>query len=318
MQFTRFFSVLCVAAVFRGTPVLATVVDDINADSHLLAKWFGEQLAGVVAFNAASAPVLPGHVLSLLGVEVGVVGGVSRSRLDVDAFRSLPLASLNNTPGTDINVPDDVLAPQVLVHMKVGLPGRFDAGFTYGGVSFSETQDDAKTDFKNTVVGAELRRRLLGGGLTGAALPDVNVSVAYTVATGRSSRGETLTNSPLGGGESLTAQTDWDTSWRTGGVTGRVTVGKPFLFITPFVGVGYTRLFGHADATVNVVGTVNNPGPVASIDTHATERASAERDVPHGVAGLELSPVPLLRVALTGVLAKDDWAANAGVRLQFR
>jgi hypothetical protein len=162
---------------------------------------------------------------------------VSSFELDVARYRALPLSALDNRGG-EVNLPDRVPVPSALAHAKVGLLGGFDLGVKAGALNFKDETGDAETEYDSVVYGAELRKKLLGGGLTGAALPDVALSLSYDAASGEATRKERY-NGALRSGGTLAADTVWKTEWNVSALTARAVASKTLLMITPYAGVGY-------------------------------------------------------------------------------
>jgi hypothetical protein len=281
------------------------VMAGLPSDSVKIAHWFSKELGNLLAFQASSTHFLPGDTVGFPGVEVGIAGGASAKKLDVTEFRNLPFDTLNSG---EINIPASIAAPMGVFHAKVGIPGGWDLGLKGGSVGFKVNSGDAKTEFKNKVFGIEVRKRLLDG----MAFPDISVSMAYDNASGDLTRTE-LYNGPVTGGN-LNANTTWKSEWNVGGITARAVVSKKFFVITPFVGVGLTKLTGHTDTSVD---TAVNSGPVGIVSGVVRGSAKNKDTLGHALAGLELTPVPFFKLGLGGLVAKDHWAASLNMRVQF-
>jgi hypothetical protein len=297
-------------AVFAGGPVWAALSDDIRTDSENVAKWFSQEVAHATAFNAAANPQIPGEVHNLLGVEVGLSAGVSSTKLDSDGFNNLPLKELE-TSGFDM--PSDVLMAMPLVHAKLGLPFKLDVGVKYGHIRYDDTNEDAKSKVTNSVFGVDVRRRLMGEGVTGVVLPDVALSLAYDQANGDVTRTEQYVGPVTGG--TLDASSTMESKWQTGAVTARVVASKQVLIFTPYIGAGYSRLMGDAETTVNITETGSSLG-VGSVSAKGS--AKADDDILQILGGVEFTFFPLFKINVGGLYATDDWAATAGLRFTFR
>ena len=110
-----------------GTFLHADTASDLIADSAQTGKWFSEQMARVTAFHASSLPLMPADVCKVLGVEFGIAGGASSSKLDVSGYRNLTLKVLDNK-SSEINISPRAAIPAIVFQAKVGLPGGFDVG----------------------------------------------------------------------------------------------------------------------------------------------------------------------------------------------
>lgn len=293
-----------------GLPVMAVTPGDIQSDSKLFAKWFSQELAHVTAFNAFSGPQMPGEVHSLLGVELGLSAVVSSSKLDLDGYKNLPWKELQ-PEGFDM--PADIMMAIPMVHAKVGLPFSLDLGLKYGRISFNNTDNDATSDVTNTVFGVEIRRRLMGEGVTGVVIPDVALSLGYDQANGDATRTENYTG-PVSGG-TLIAASSVKSEWQTGAISARVVASKQFLIVTPYIGAGYSRLMGDANTTVNITETGSSLG-VGSVS--ANDSAQADDDIVQFLGGIEFTFIPMVKLNLGGLYSADDWGATAGLRFTFR
>src|SRR4051794_26321853 len=74
------------------------VIDQVNAkvvgDSALLSGWMTDQLKYAIPFNSTSGNVVPSQ-LKIFGVEAGVEGVVSGTKLDVNGLHPLPLTLID-------------------------------------------------------------------------------------------------------------------------------------------------------------------------------------------------------------------------------
>lgn len=295
------------AGMVWGSPL----EDRIRNDSQVFGKWFSEEIGQISAVNAAAGPTQPADVHSILGVDVGLSAVVSSSKVDLDSYKNLPWTELQ-PEGFDM--PSDIVVAMPMVHAKVGLPFSLDLGVKYGHIGYKNTDNGATSDVKNSVYGVELRRRLLGEGVTGVVIPDVALTLAYDQANGDLSRTERY-DTRLEGGETLNADTTLKSEWKTGAVTARVVASKQILIMTPYLGLGYSRLFGDTDTTIDVVGTASSSG---SVNISEKSSANADGDLAQLVGGIEFTFFPTLKFNLGGLYAQDDWGATAGLRFTFR
>jgi hypothetical protein len=303
----------------RFLPVFSAVVfcsslawSDLATDSEQTLKWFGTEIGDLMAFQAASTHFLPGDTIGFPGAEVGIAGSVSAKKLDVDGFRGLSFDTLDNK-GSQIDLPTTIAAPLGVIHAKVGLPGGWDVGLKTGSASLDSTDGNAKFEFDNKVFGVEIRKRVLGGGLTGVALPDLAVSVGYDRASGDIMRTEQYNGDVLSGG-TLQANTTWKSEWDVAAVTARAVVSKKIIFFTPFAGLGLTRTMGETEGSVDVNVTGGTSGLVS---TSVKGKVKTEETISHVVVGAELSPFPFARLNVSGLFAQEHWSASVGLRVQF-
>jgi hypothetical protein len=298
--------------IFLSIPsVQAGINEDIQSDSTRMAQWFSQEFGDAMAFNTSVGPLIPGNVPSTLGFVVGGAGGVSLTKLDLDTFRGLPLLRLDNK-GDEIALPDDLPVPSVLGHGKVGLPWGLDVGVKSGGFSFDKKVKDSSLDISNRVVGIEVRKKIIGG----AVFPFVSASLAFDSANGEITRKETYNGAITGG--TLNASTELKTKWDVGATTARVLASKKILIITPFVGVGVTKLRGKTDTTITNTGAAVVSGVPVTVSHTTVGSADSDETLTHGLLGMEISLFPFVRLHLAGLVAKENRAASIGLRVQFR
>lgn len=309
-NFLRVFSVLSFLVVAGGAPLRAALNDSIQADAAVLADWFGTQLSNATAFNAAGTLPSAANVHGLLGFEVGVSGDVTATALDSGEFNALPL---NDLQTTSIDIPSRLLVPVPLLHFKVGLPGGMDLGAKMGKLDFDKTSGTSRSEYKSRVFGVEVRKQLLGGGVTGVALPQVAASVSLDRATGEVSRTDTY-NAPVST-TSIVATNNWNSSWNTGALSARVVVSKKILILTPYLGLGYSKFLGHTDTTVSVVSTGADTNNINAV---AVSRKKPKSGVGTVSGGVNLTLLPLVQLGVGGVWSPDDWGAHLGLRVDFR
>jgi hypothetical protein len=295
-------------------PARCGVVEDIRSDLGQMSPFFNEEVGEALAFAAGSSVLGTGDTLKLLGIELGVSGSGGVSQVETGRFRRLPLAAVDNA-GTQLALPENWVVPAAMVHARVGLPAGFDLGARVGGLSFDQEDDGARFEVDNVMVGAEVRKRLLGGGaLTGVALPDVALTASYDAATG-SLDSKDRYEGPLRGGQTMNADVTGRMDWNVGAVSARVMASKTFLILTPYLGVGYTQHVGETTTRLSTKGTVSSVG---SIDESVTKSSDADEAYVSFVAGAELGFLPFLRLNV-GVLAADERrAVSAGLKFRFR
>lgn len=283
---------------------------DLASDSQKSAQWFSQELGDLLAFQAASTHFLPGDTVGFPGVEAGIAGGVTAMKLDEDGYRTLSFDTLDSN---EADLPSAIGAPSGVLHVKAGLPWGLDIGLKGGTARVDADEGDAKIELTNKIFGIEVRKRLLGGGLTGAALPDLSLSLAMDSASGDITRTERYDAGVQSGGN-LVADTTWKSEWDLKAVTLRAVISKKVIFLTPFAGVGITKTSGDTETTVTIdeVGGNAGLGDVSSRGTAETDEKTG-----HLIAGLEVAPLPFCRLNLSGLVAKEKFAVSLGLRVQF-
>ena len=149
---------------------LTTAKAEVTADSALISQWFSDQFKSAVAFNSTAGNVVPKQ-LKLFGVEVGVEGVVTGTKVDVDGFHSLGTTLIDTTKITMYN---RLPMPSVLGHAKIGLPWGIDAGVRIGGIpSTSSDNGTTHVNVANSIFGLDLRKALIASPAAKAAWGDI-------------------------------------------------------------------------------------------------------------------------------------------------
>lgn len=314
----------------------AVITDDLNtakssveSDYSTISQWFSEQLADGLAFHSQSGLDLPASVCGLLGFELGGSGGLSIWKLDVDKFRSLSTTAIDVTSAGGIDLPDKIGAPNLLAHAKIGLLGGLDVGGKGGRIAWSRDDGNARTDIESTVWGIELRKRLLGGGVTGVVLPDLSVNLSLNTASGSIKRSEgynAVTPESYAGvsyTQTITSTTTWRSDWNIRSLGLQAVLSKNFIVVTPFLGVGVYKNMGKVNSSIETGGNIKleSTVPPASLEnplslTGKGDKKPKDTNV-RFLAGLELN-ITLLKIGLSANYGDGTYAVNSALRIQFR
>ncbi len=304
---------------------LQTAKNAVQSDYSTVSQWFSEQLSNGLAFHEQNGLDLPGSVCSLLGFELGVSGGGSVWKLDVDKFRKLPAKAIDVTSAGGIDLPDKIGAPNLLAHAKIGLLGGIDVGGKGGKITWSLDDGNARTDIESTVWGVEVRKRLLGGGLTGVVLPDLSVNLSLNTASGFIKRSEVYDRTTSGiiyGDNSytqtITSTTTWRSDWDIKSLGLQAVLSKNFIAVTPFIGVGLYKNMGKVNTAIETGGNITLSGiPTADLSLAGKgDKAPKDTNIRY-MAGLEMN-ITLLKLGLSADYSDGMYAGNAVVRIQFR
>jgi hypothetical protein len=292
-----------------------------------LSGWINEQFKDAAAFNSTAGDVVPSQ-LKIFGIEFGVEGVATASKVDVDGFHNLG-ATLIDT--TKINMYNRLPFPSVLGHAKIGLPFGWDAGVRIGGIP-SKSFDNGSTNFDvtNSIFGLDLRKKLIDEGelhpfgLTLGlnythAKGHIDVDTPYTV-TG----GNTVTVGPNTYTPSFNATGNERTDWNTNSVGVQAIVNKKILILNPYIGAAANHNSGTVSSSINNVGNLilTEPGlPTLTQALTAGGSASASPDNwdLRALAGLEITILPFVKLGINGELANEGrYGGDIGLRIQFR
>jgi hypothetical protein len=314
-------SLLCVFS-FMTSSVQAAPPTDINsavaavqADSVLISGWVSDQFKRAIPFNSTSGDVVPSQ-LKIFGFEAGVEGVVSGTKLDANAFHNLGTSVIDTT---QISIFDRLPVPMVLGHAKIGLPFGLDAGIRIGGIpSTSSDKGSTHVDVSNSVVGLDVRKKLIDEGITRPF--GLTLGVNFTRAKGHINA-STPYNPNLGSNVTFTnavgtGRTDWDTK----SVGAQLVLNKQILFLNPYIGAAVNKNFGSINTTITNTGSASfGGGPSQAYNSVGSASATPNSVDLRGLAGLELSFLPFMKLDIGGEIAsQNQLAGSIGLRIQFR
>jgi hypothetical protein len=323
MKIRQFLGMSCAVSLLGSSVQAATPtnVDDVRAqiaaDSTLLSGWLSDQFKLAAPYNSTSGNIVPSQ-LKIFGFEVGVNAVVSNSKPDNDGLHALPTQLVNTH---EIDSPDNLPFPMILGHAKFGLPLGMDAGVRIGGIpSTDRDEGDTHMEVTNKVFGLDLRKNFIEEGITRPF--GLTLGLNYTHA-----KGHIMVRSPY---ESIDPQVTLDgavgtgrTDWDTDSVGVQAILNKKIAFVNPYIGASVNKNFGDVDSSIITTGNVTEIGgnPIApqSIDTTGTGHANADSVDVRGLAGVEFSLLPFIRLGLGIEVASQHQATgNLGLRVQFR
>lgn len=334
MRLQKTLAVLC-AISFTGSAVQAATFANINeavaqvaADSTLFSGWVNSQFRKAAAFNSTAGNVVPSQ-LKLFGVEVGIEGVVTGSKVDVDGFHNLGTSLIDTTK---IKMYDHMPFPAILGHAKIGLPFGMDAGVRVGGIP-SKTLNNDNTHFEisNTIFGIDVRKALIEEGITHPF--GLTVGANYTHAKGHITLSTPYTATSANvtvGGQTFTPSLDATgterTDWKTDSLGVQAIVNKKILFINPYLGASANHNSGRIESSVVNTGNLvlTDPNGILPTQTQALTAGGSANSRPNnwdvrGLAGVEFSLLPFMKLGINGEIANEGrFGGSLGLRVQFR
>src|ERR1700690_331469 len=100
----------------------------VSSHSTLISGWINDQFKTAAAFNSTAGDVVPSQ-LKIFGIEVGVEGEATASKVDIDGFHNLGSTLIDTN---QIKMYNRMPFPSVIAHAKVGLPFGLDGGVRLG------------------------------------------------------------------------------------------------------------------------------------------------------------------------------------------
>ena len=334
MKIKRFLAMVFIATMI-GNSAQAVTFTDINAavaqvatDSSLVSGWINDQFKKAAAFNSTAGDVVPSQ-LKIFGIEVGVEGVVTGSKLDVDGFHNLGTELIDTTK---IKMYDRLPFPSIIAHAKIGLPFGLDGGIRVGGIP-AKSFDNGSThfDIQNSIFGLDVRKKLIEEGELHPF--GLTLGLNYTHAKGHidvsTPYNATAGNVVVGGQTytpSFSATGNERTEWKTDSVGVQAILNKKILFINPYIGASANHNSGTISSSINNVGSLilTDPNGILPTQTQALAAGGSASASPNnwdirGLAGIEFTILPFIKLGINGEVANQNrLAGSIGLRAQFR
>jgi len=331
MKFRNWMSVICTLNML-GSSVQAAVpqmdltqaVNQVSADSTLISGWINNQFRNAVAFNSTAGDVIPSQ-LKIFGIEAGVEGVVTGSKVDINGLHTLGTTVVDTTK---IDIYNRMPFPSILGHAKVGLPFGLDAGVRVGGIP-SKSYDNGDTHFEisNTIFGLDLRKKAIE---EGTFCPGLTMGLNYTHAKGhitastpyKADTNVTINNHVYT--PTLDATGTERTDWKTDSVGIQAILNKKILILNPYIGASANHNSGTVNSSINNAGTVTLSDPFLGTASQAVTAGGSASSSPNrwdvrGLAGLEITILPFIKLGIQGEVASQNrLGAAVGLRAQFR
>ncbi len=313
-----------------GSGVFAAVADDwedarnyVEGDYTVLSQWIGKELSSPLSFLPGIGPDLPANVLSVPGVEIGLMLGTSVGNLNKDTFNSLSTDTIE--PG-EIDIPKTVAIPMPMLHAKLGLPslpvvGKTDVGIKLGTLSY-EIND---CDLDYTVYGIQLRKEILEDGIASPGALSVNLSFNQMKGTVKISREYNYVSQETYSGfnydQNVDSVSSFETEWDINSIGLMAMYSKKVAIVNLFLGLGVDQNSGDIDTTLETTGTLTlTESPMNTLsDTiliRGTSSCDPEESIVRLVGGVELG-LTLLKFGLSGEYSEENYAVAGNVRFQF-
>ncbi len=302
---------------------LVKATENIAEDYKVLSQWIGKELSSPLSFLPGIGPDLPANVLSLPGVEIGLMLGTSVGNLNKDTFNSLSTDTIE--PG-EIDIPKTVAIPMPMLHAKVGLPslpvvGKTDIGIKLGTLSY-EIND---CDLDYTVYGIQLRKEILEDGIASPGALSVNLSFNKMNGTVKISREYNYVSQETYSGfnydQNVDSVSSFETEWDINSIGLMAMYSKKVAIVNLFLGLGVDQNSGDIDTTLETTGTLTlTESPMNTFsDTiliRGTSSCDPEESIVRLVGGVELG-LTLLKFGLSGEYSEENYAVAGNVRFQF-
>lgn len=252
-----------------GGTAFAVDSQQMSEDFNSIMNWLSSESAEGMAFHSA-VTFDPPTELRQGGWGFDINGGLGTIPLHKNTFPTLHVKELQDThPENNFN--DTTLFPDTTMHLRYGLPDRWEAALRLSNMTVPRTQISAatKADGQSNIEGVEIRKHLGGG-----RAEHVIVYATFDHIHGhyRFFNGSTVTDPTL---PTLNLQNQGLLAWnvKTWGIG--TTISQQYGAWVPYFGFGYlyssgyihTRLQSNCECDPHVFTTVVGDGRYAINDT---------------------------------------------------
>lgn len=279
-----------------------------------MTQWLSHEMANGLAFNAGSTFDPPREVKGW-ALQPDLSLGIGRIPFNKQEFPTLTVPALNAQGGANI-FPNQVLFPNLALHLRMGLPWRGDAYFRFADATTPPGYKISPT------MTAQVQTNSLGFGarqhfdLWDEELPKVALGAHYNHVRGRTRlRGKFNVNvdSNYRSDSDLNGEIDWNLN--SFGLT--AVAHKSYDAWTPFLGFGYNYATGSVRSRLDLTSQDVNISPVSGENSDHPEQSQGRwiAGVQYGRPGW--SAFLNAEVKAIGQLQYRSWIAQVGVALPY-
>ncbi len=304
---------LWAASLFFAVPVRAAN-PSLSDDFRTMTQWLSHEMAQGLAFNAGSNFDPPREVTGW-ALQPDISLGIGRIPFNKTTFPALTVPALNDQGGSNI-FPNQVLFPNLAIHLRMGLPGRRDAYFRWAdattppGYKISPTMT---AQVQTNSYGVGLRQHF---DLWEEDLPKVVLGGHYNHVRGRTRLKGTFNvdiDNNFKADSELNGAIDWNIN--SFGLT--AVTYKNFDSWTPFFGFGYNYATGSVRSRLELV---SRTFLISNVLGEGSERP--EQSQGRWITGLQYARPTWsfffnAEVKALGQLQYRSWIAQAGFALPF-
>lgn len=285
----------------------------LSDDFGRMMDWMSQELAQGLAFNAGSTfdPPMEVHGGKLqpdLSLGAGVVP------LDKDKFPVIQAQALRDMNAANI-FPAKVMIPNLALHLRAGLPARFDIAFRAADMTTpSNYKINPGTVGKgqSNSIGFGVRRHFFGG-----EDPQLTIGLNYNHVLG----GFTFhTNFNVNNINGFTAdsQVKGDLDWNVNSYGINAVISKQFGNHIPFIGSGYNYATGSVHAKLSVASETPLISPIKGSSSRKPEPDSARFILGTQWNSKHINLFANGEIKVMGDHSGESWVIHMGVVMPFR
>lgn len=229
-----------IAAIVLTAPAVLHAQVSLDHDYRLMMEWLTKETAAGLAFNTGSTfdppnELKPGRIQPDISLGIGIMP------VDKTKFPNLTVPALARlNPQKDY--PDHVTFPNLTLHMRIGLPNRFDATIRGANMTVPKGYQLTPTstgDGQSNTIGFGIRRHFYGGDM-----PMLTLGANYNHVFGVFNFANKLKDLELTEGFVLDANNKGQMRWDVKSYGVNAVVSRSYGVWTPFGGLGMNMTSG--------------------------------------------------------------------------
>ncbi len=228
-------------AVLAAWVMPAAANPSVTADFNSMTQWLSHELAQEIAFNAGSTFDPPHEVVSR-NIQPDLSLGLGHMPFDKSTFPALQTQKLNDMPVANV-FPSSVLFPNLVTHLRAGLPGRMDLSVRFADMTTPNNyklSNTATGKGQSNSIGFSLRKHFFGED----GRPLLSLGANYNHVYGNFDLRSNFDLSDQGAGFTAQSPIDAKLVWNVSSFGLNAIVSRPWRGWTPFAGVGYNYATG--------------------------------------------------------------------------
>ncbi|MBI5882833.1 MAG: hypothetical protein HZB91_07000 [Elusimicrobia bacterium] len=285
----------------------------LSDDFKSMMDWMSQELAQGIAFNAGSTfdPPMEVHGGKLLP---DISLGAGTVPLDKSKFPVIQAQALRDMNAANI-FPAKVLIPNLAVHLRAGLPARFDIavrGANMTTPSNYEINPGTIGKGQSNSIGFGVRRHFFGG-----EDPQLTLGANYNHVLGGFTFG-TKFNVDNISGFSAESQVRGDLDWNVNSYGLTAVISKTYGKFIPFIGSGYNYATGSVHARLSVASNTPLISPIQGSSSRKPEPDSARFILGTQWNAKWVSLFSNGEIKVLGDHSGESWIVQFGVVMPFR
>lgn len=308
---------LAAALLLFGAPLFAQQIaanPSMSDDFARMMDWLAHGMAQGIAFNAGSTFDPPHEIIDKrLAPDLSL--GLGKMPFDKGKFPEPETQALKDLDATTI-FPDEVMFPNVAMHLRAGLPWRSDFAIRLANMTTPPGYRLSPTTAgkgQSNSIGFSVRRHWFGG----SEFPLLTVGAHFNHVYGRFSLKSKFNVDNIQG-FSADSDVNGDLQWTISSVGLNAVTSQTFGRWTPFVGLGYNRASGSIRCRLEARPNTELISPIMGEGSEAPEPDMARFIMGGEYNGSWVNAFFNAEIKAIGIASSRTWIAHAGMQLPFK